>query len=115
MGLMKVTGWTYWDNDRYLFVEDMTDTEFEEATQAVVDEMREKGYKFHGVRHQHDDYCCPIIDNKWVYCVSMRSWGAIMQKAYDLPNEDGLGYVAWAWTNPNGETEILPEITKNGE
>lgn len=106
---MKVTGWTYWDNDKYLPTEDMTDEEFKEAAEVIAEELKKKGYKFNGTYHQNGDCGCPIIDNKYTYCVSMRTWGRIMQIAYDLPDDDGLGYVVWAWVKPIDEHEVYPE------
>jgi hypothetical protein len=105
---MKVTRWTYWNNDKYLTIDDMTNEEFEEAGKAVAEALREKGYKFNGPYHQNGDYGCPVLDNKYVYCVSMRTWGRIMQEAYNIPNDDGLGYVIWAWGKPNNEHEVYP-------
>lgn len=105
---MQVTGWTYWGNDHYKDLGDMTSVEFEAAEIAVKNELKEKGYKFTGSTHQYSDGCCPIIDNKYTYSVSMRTWGRIIAEAYDLPNEDGFGYVKWAWSPPEGEKEILP-------
>lgn len=105
---MKVTGWTFWGNDHYKDLGEMTVEEFKEAEDAVKDELKKNGYKFTGSTHQYVDGCCPIIDNKYTYSVSMRSWGRIMAEAYDVPNEDGLGYVKWAWS-PIEEKEILPK------
>ena len=104
---MKITGWADWEDKHYQDIDKMTAEEFEEATDLVINELKSHGYKFHGGIHQTG--YCPVIDNKWIYGVSMRSWGAIMQRAYDLPNEDGLGYVKWAWGTPEGEKEVLPE------
>jgi hypothetical protein len=106
---MKVTGWTYWENDKYKDVDDMTDEQFDEATEAVINAIRSNQYKFTGESHQYSNYCTPIIDNEFKYNISMRSWGVIMQKAYDLPNDDGMGYVIWAWQAP-GE-EVFPNIS----
>ena len=106
---MTVTGWTYWNDDRYLTIDDMTNEEFHEAREAVKNEIKAKGYKISGASHQYINYCTPIIDNKFLYGVSMRSWGAIMQEAYDIPNDNGYGYVVWAWTHPDKEKEIFPK------
>ena len=105
---MKVTGWTYLENDKYQSIDDMTNEEFREARQAVIDECHKKGYKFSGAAHQNRYDGCPIIDDKYVYSVSMRSWGSIMQEAHNLPNEDGLGYVIWAWSTPDNEQPKYP-------
>ena len=102
---MVVTGWTFWENEKYT---DIPDKLFDDATIAVIKELHEKSYKFHGSLHQNAPTGVPVIDNKYSYRVSMRTWGAVMQKAYDLPNEDGLGYVLWAWGAPEGEKNILP-------
>lgn len=103
---MKVTGWTDFEDDRYLDLNEATEEEFEEMYNTVVKEIKEKGYKINGFRHQNG--YAPVIDNKFLFTVSFRMWGGIMQKAYDLPNEDGLGYCLWAWTVPKDETEVLP-------
>ena len=106
---MKVTGWTYWNDDRFLTIDSMTNEEFHAARDAVKEEIKAKGYKMSGATHQYTDNCTPIIDNKYIFGVSMRSWGGIMQEAYNLPNEDGLGYVLWAWGHPDNEKEVLPK------
>ena len=115
---MKVTDWTDWDNEKY---EELPNKMSKEAFDAVVDEVREKGYKFSGYTHQQNRLGCPILDNKYRYNVSCRMWGDIMAHAYGLykDEEDDMAYVYWAWTpncigkNENGEyifeDEILPE------
>lgn len=105
---MKVTGWTDWEDPRFKSVDDMTDKEYDEARDAIIKEIREKGYKIAGNSHQYCDNCCPVIDNKYIYCVSMRSWGKIMAAALNLPNEDGYAYVHWAWGEPADDEEVLP-------
>lgn len=104
---MKVTGWTDWENNEYTDIGNASFEDWKEATQTVIDDIKSHGYKINGSSHQNG--YAPIIDNKWLYAISMRSWGAIMQKAYDLPDEDGLGYVLWAWGTPTDEEEVLPE------
>lgn len=105
---MIVTGWTDWEDLRFKSVDDMNDEEYDEAYNAVVKELREKGYKIAGNSHQYCNNCCPIIDNKYIYCVSMRSWGKVMAEALNIPNEDGYAYCMWAWGNPVDEKEVLP-------
>jgi len=105
---MKVTGWTYWSDEHFKNIDDVSDEIFGDIENAVIEEVRNKGYKFNGGAHQSNyDKCTPVIDNTYKYCVSMRRWGSVMQKAYNLPNEDGLGYVVWAWSNP--EKPVYPE------
>lgn len=105
---MKVTGWTDWEDNRYKQVDDMTDEEFEEAFNVVAEEIKKKGYKITGNSHQYCDNCCPVIDDKYIYCVSMRSWGAVMAEALGFPKEDKYAYCQWAWNPPEDEEEIHP-------
>lgn len=93
---MKVTEWTCWNDDRFLDINNMTNEEFDAAREAVKEELRTNKYKFSGSVHQHMNNCVPVIDNKWLFAISMRSWGRIIQEAYDLPNENGMGYITWA-------------------
>lgn len=111
---MKVTGWTWWDNPEY---EDMFPIgpdrdcdKFEEVGALVVSEMRSNGYKFSGTYHQGGDFGVPIIDGKWLYQCSCRSWGHIMAMAYpdEIDDRDGYGYVKWAWMNPDGQKSVVP-------
>lgn len=106
---MKVTEWTFWNDDRFESIDEMSDEEFEKAIDTIAKEIKNKGYKITGWQHQNYEHGCPVIDNKYIFCVSMRKFGEVMQKAYDLPNDDGLGYVIWAWSNPNNEKSVLPK------
>ena len=72
---MKVTGWANWEDGNYLDTDQMTLVEFNQARDAIIEEIRSKGYKFTGTDHQCRHGCCPIIDNKYIYCVSQRNWG----------------------------------------
>ena len=102
---MKVTGWTDFSNNDYSDSYDATIDEFQEMRQTVINEIRDKGYKISGYHHQNG--YAPVIDNKWIFTVSFRAWGRIMQEAWDLPNDDGMGYCIWAWSAP--EKAILPK------
>ena len=104
---MKVTGWTTFSDDRYIDETEMTEDEYQEARKTVIEEVRNKGYKFNGYYHQNG--YAPVIDDKYIFTCTYRGWGMIMQEAYDLPNEDGFGYCIWAWSAPNDETIILPK------
>lgn len=112
---MKITGWTHPDNSKYkdFFCEDFSNEECDIAEELVVEKVRSNGYKFNGRAHQGE--YCPVIDDKYFYMVSMRRWGAIMQKAYNLPNGDGLGYVRWAWCTPEGQKPKYPNTEETGE
>ena len=105
---MKVTKWVYADTEGYTDIDDVPLQTLEEIEQTVIKEVKEKGYKFSGSYHQHGEHGCAIVDDKYLYFVSMREGGRVMQEAYDLPNEDGLGYVLWAWGCPSYDTEVYP-------
>ena len=104
---MKVTGWTTFENNDYFDLNDATEDEFQKMWQTVIDELKTKGYKINGFQHQNG--YAPVIDDKWIFTVSFRTWGALMREAYDLPNEDGMGYCLWAWGCPKNEVAVLPE------
>ena len=106
---MKVTEWTYWGDNRFQNIDDVLLEDFVCIEDAVIENIIENGYKFSGKDHQWG--YCPVVDDKYIYCVSMRKWGSIMQRAYSLPNDDGMGYVLWAWATPVGEKPIYPKMT----
>lgn len=128
---MKVTGWTGWDDETYpdifelWFIEYDRDTAFallDEVQSVIADCLRENGYKFCGASHQEHPKGCPVIDGKYKFCTSRRSWGDIMAKAYpeDVSDEKaGYEYVVWYFsprfmgTDKDGnyifEEEIFPE------
>lgn len=105
---MKVTGWTYWDDERY---EDIPIEMFDDTWRVVAREMCERGYKFSGAYHQKGMAGVPIIDNKWKFTISQRSWGQLMVDAYpcDIDDSDHMGYVMWAWMTPDGEEMAIPK------
>lgn len=104
---MKVTGWTDWYVSTY---EEVPNDLFCEAKEAVIDEMRERGYKFSGVYHQNGEFGTPIIDGQYLFLCSQRTWGDIMAKAYpdEINDSDGRGYVVWAWNKPDGADMVVP-------
>lgn len=106
---MKVTGWTYWHNFDY---EDAVKAglSYEFVQNCVAEYIKQHGIKFCGGYHQTGDYGAPIIDNKYVFRASFRGWGATMAKALDLPDIDGMAYCDWAWSTPNHETPVYPEV-----
>lgn len=106
---MKVTGWTYWEDDRY---EEIPIDKYDEARRIVAREMRERGYKFTGNYHQNGDFGVPVIDEKWLLTMTQRSWGHMMVEAYPdkIDDTDGYGYCKWAWVAP--EEMVIP---KEGE
>lgn len=106
---MKVTGITYYNDPNYKDIcEFCPPTEedklrYSEAYDVVVNWLKENGYKYSGFTHQGE--YVPIIDNKWLFQTSFRSWGGIMADALGLGSK--RNYCIWAWTAP--EKEVLPE------
>jgi hypothetical protein len=105
---MKVTEWTYWEDKRFKSVDFLSAEDYALAENAVIEELKANNYKFSGRDHQWG--YCPVIDNEYIFQVSMRKWGDIMRKAYDLPNEDELGYVLWAWGAPSNDKPVYPAM-----
>jgi len=93
---VKVTGWTAWDNKKY---KDVPNKYFKRAFDAVVKEIKEKGYKFSGTEHQEAPNGMPIIDDRYAFRCSCRMWGEIMSESYNLKEseDDTYSYVLWAW------------------
>lgn len=92
---MKVIGWTEW-LDRYDW--ECTKEEFEEAWNAVVKELKEKGYHFDGSYHQNGDFGVPVLDNGERFQVCMRYWGGVMADAFPEEFDDpdnSYNYVRW--------------------
>ena len=98
----KVTGWTHWNDEK--FEEPSTSNEWVSFRKAVIQEIKNKGYKFSGYYHQQGDFGVPVIDDKYALEFSMRTWGKIMAEA--LGHCGDMDYVEWAWDAP--EKEIYP-------
>ena len=112
---MKITGWTEFGDPKYeemYPIGENTDrpwSEIEDVERLIAEELRNRGYRFTGSYHQEGDYGVPIIDNRWRFECSCRTWGAIMLMAYpeSIDNSDGLGYTEWAWLPPTDE--VVPK------
>ena len=98
----KVTGWTHWNDKR--FEEPSTNNKWKKFKQLVIQEIRDKGYRFSGYYHQQGDFGVPVIDGKYRFEVSMRTWGKVMAEAEG--NFGDMDYVKWAWDAP--EKEVYP-------
>lgn len=48
---------------------------------AIIDEIRKRGYKFSGNTHQ-DSSCTPVLNNGKKYLFSSRGWGDLMAEAH---------------------------------
>ena len=110
---MKITGWTYWDNPEYQEIfstEEASWDNVNKVKQLIADELRKCGFKFNGYYHQDGEHGVPVIDDKWVYQCSCRTWGGIMAMAYpeEIEDDDGFGYMTWAWLPPSQEEMVVP-------
>lgn len=95
MNIFKVIGWTDYSDEKYPSFDGSV-----AANQAVITELREKGYRFGGDAHQERRGCCPVLNNGAKVCYSMRGWGAIMAEALGI-NTDKYAYMEWymdGWT-----------------
>lgn len=114
---LKVSGWTFWGDDRFPDYSPATIQEMNEAMVAVAKEIRKSGYHITGFLHQSEyETCVPIISGKGRLECSFRKWGEIMAVAY--PEEVGVrGYQVWAWSAPSGipvSTPFAKEVKNNG-
>ncbi len=101
----KVTEWTSWSDAESLPGSRPGAIPFSCAFDAVVREMKEKGYLFSGNYHQNGKTGVPVINGRFPFMVSMRVWGEVMVKVTGDPS---LGaYVKWVYSAPGGE-EVLP-------
>ena len=95
MNIFKVIGWTDYSDEKYPSIDGSV-----AANQAVITELREKGYRFGGDAHQEKRGCCPVLNNGAKVCYSMRGWGAIMAEALGI-NTDKYADMEWymdGWT-----------------
>ena len=113
---MKIIGWTWHGNPDYqemypigFNVKPNTDWSRAEVEQTIINELRDKGYRFTGDYHQNGDYGVPVFDNDLVATFTKRQWGALMYRAY--PDEEGysetLEYCKWAWDWPDCDEEMV--------
>ena len=90
----QVIGWTNYDNRKYPAFNGRIE-EYVAARNAIIDELREKGFRFSGDYHQYGDSGCPILNDGTCFTVSSREWGAIMAEALYVDNSDGFAYMEW--------------------
>jgi len=108
MGL-KVIGWVCYDAFWFETAEGN-----EEEIGAVVEEIRQKGYKFGGDDHENMPNCCPLLSNGKAVRKSWRGWGAVMARAWDLRNEEGeYNYILWYMGEYGPEKRVMPETGAN--
>ena len=91
---IKVIGWTTnYDNDYLPF-----ECKNSEIYNAIVKEIKDKGYRFGWSSHQSDKVpCTPVINNGYKICCGPRTWGAIMAEAHNPDDSDEAAYAEFAF------------------
>lgn len=91
---IKVIGWTTdYDNDYLPF-----ECKNIEIYNAIVKEVKEKGYRFGWSAHQSDKVpCTPVINNGYKICCGPRTWGSIMANAHNTDDSDEAAYAEYAF------------------
>lgn len=102
---MKVTRWDHfdynWEKEKKEKQPEIWDApeyrnKYREIENAIIDSIKENGYKFDGTYHQYGKMGCPVIDDKYYCTFTMRGWGDIMYSACDDDGEP-MGYCKYAW------------------
>lgn len=93
MKYYKVIGWTSNDDKKY---PEVTDGErISKLRSTIINEIRDKGYKFSGSSHYYLPNCTPVLNSGEKYCLPYREWAALMAQAWHEDNSDGYGYLFW--------------------
>ena len=97
--MKSVVRWTFWHDEEYPETEwPIGDEEEQDYTDAIIRQIKEKGYRITGFVHQGDRFCTPVFDDGRRYIASFRQWGGIMADALGIDGE--YGYAVWAWSTP---------------
>lgn len=106
---MKIIGWTDYDN--CFPIAENTDEEIE----ALIKEIREKGFKFGGDAHENHSCCAPVLSNGKIMHFSWREWGGIMARAWNLQTKEGkYNYILWYMDEYGPEKQVYPDLIKDG-
>ena len=90
---ITVIGWTN-AKDTDFIDHDCTSSEI---YQAIVREIKEKGYSFGWGAHQSGELpCTPVINNGFKISCGPRTWGWIMAEAHGADESDGSAYVEYS-------------------
>lgn len=109
------------DNRRKSIDKDIAESEelkeydrlIDEICECVKEDIVKNNYHFTGDMHQNYDYGCPVIDDKYKYYLTQRSWGQLMYECY--PDEDyssygkGYEYLKWSFIKPENVESIYPK------
>ena len=97
---LRVVGWTYYDDA-------LPQGEVGWAAQnAIIDEIKERGYLFSGWAHQEADLCAPVLNDGKMYLFSQRGWGGVMAEAHGYTGR--MDYAKFAFMG-DAAKEIRPK------
>ena len=117
--MKSVIRWTFWFDEKYPETEwPISEGEEQEYVDAIIQEIREKGYHITGFAHQGDRFCTPVFDDdrryrpEYMYITSNMFQYTNFEAciATIIPNFDiyGMGYtVSWK------EWETIVQTAKN--
>ncbi|MCH5161892.1 MAG: hypothetical protein J1G38_00185 [Clostridiales bacterium] len=97
---LKVVGWTSYSTDLECGVNGWA------ARNAIIDEIKKKGYLFSGWVHQEGYCCAPVLNDGKVRCYSQRGWGGIMAEAHGKTGR--MAYVSYSFIS-DAAKEIRPD------
>ena len=91
---IKVIGWTTGKDTDYFCIGCLND----DIYNAIVKEIKERGYSFSWSAHQSDSLpCMPIINNGNKICCGPMTWGAIMADAHAVGASYAAVYAEYAF------------------
>ena len=91
---IKVIGWTTNKDNDYLSFECRSSKIYN----AIVKEIKDKGYCFEWSAHQSDKLpCTPVINNGYKICCGPRTWGTIMAEAHGADDSNEAAYAEYAF------------------
>lgn len=105
----RVVGWTHFENEEIRAVDARSFAE----NNAIIDEIRKRGYRFSGWDHQETENCTPVLNDGVARHYSQRGWGALMAEALGKTG-DYAGYAFGRGSSypdePFDPTAFEPEV-----
>ena len=95
---LKVIGWVWYEDTTYGGGE----VDYA-AYNAILDDVKEHGYRFTGFHHQEMFDCVPVLNDGKMRRFSQRSWGGLMAAAEGLKGR--YAYSVYAFYSPFNEND----------
>ncbi len=102
----RVVGWTEYDNDS---VE--AESCSEAALQAIIADIKEKGYTFTGYDHQECINGAPVLNDGKKRLFSQRGFGGVMARAHG--NFSRMGYAQYAFDWGDDDDKKMPPFERS--